>query len=245
MVRIWDALTLKPMLSLEIPPGDLSTTSLAVSGDGRRVAAAVGMDVRVWSSVSAYHPDASGLVDRLFKELVFADAVSARIRGDDGLDPKLREAALLMVQSFGDHPGRLNSAGWEVAKSPGHDGAAYTMAVQRARRAVQLAPWEARYLNTLGVARYRTGDWKAALVTLERAAAMRETPSPGDLAFLAMAHQRLGQRDAALAALEQLRAEMKKPDNGNNEALRGFLREAEALVLGVGAKPSVPQPGRK
>ena len=157
MVRIWDALTLKPMLSLEIPPGADSTTSLAVSGDGRRVAVAVGKDVRVWSSVSAYHPDASGLVDRLFKELAFADAVSARIRGDDGLDPKLREAALRLVQSFGDHPGFLDWAGWDVAKSPGHDGAAYTMAVQRARRAVQLAPWEARYLTTLGMAQYPDG----------------------------------------------------------------------------------------
>jgi len=243
VVLIWDTLTLKTLLHLEIAGSD--STSLAVSPDGRRVAAGNGKIVRVWSSVSAYHPDAPGLVDRLFKELVLADAVSARIRGDEGLDPKLREAALKMVQSVGDVPFRLDSAAWEVATSPDRSVAAYGMAVRWAARAVEGMPWHEGMIRTLGVAQCRAGEWKAALATLDRAAAMRARPNPADLAFLAMAHQRLGPRDAALAALEHLRAEMKKPENGNNEALRGFLQEAEAVVAGVGANPSGPEAARK
>jgi WD40 repeat protein/serine/threonine protein kinase len=236
MVRIWDTLTLKPLLNLEVP--GVYSASLAVSPDGRRVAAAVGKDVRVWSSVSAYHPDASGLVDRLFEELEFADAVSVRIRGDDGLDPKLREAALRMVQSRGDQPARLNSAAWKVAKSPDHDGAAYTLAVRRAERAAQVLPWDPEIVNTLGVAQYRAGEWKAALATLERAAAMRERPSTADLTFLAMAHQRLGDVDAARIALGKLRAEMARPYNAKSAELQALQREAEALIAGGGAKPA-------
>ena len=82
------------------------------------------------------------------------------------------------------------------------------------------------------------------LSAAERWAGRLLAAGAAELAFLAMAHQRLGQRDAALAALEQLRAEVKQPDNGNNEELQGFLREAEAVVTGAGARPAAPEAAR-
>ena len=82
------------------------------------------------------------------------------------------------------------------------------------------------------------------LSAAERWAGRLLAAGAAELAFLAMAHQRLGQRDAALAALEQLRAEVKQPDNGNNEELQGFLRESEAVVTGAGARPAAPEAAR-
>ena len=228
LIRIWDIETLKPLLNLEIP--STNTTSLAVSPDGRRVAAPVGKDVRVWSSVSEYHPDAPELVGRLFEQLEFADAVSARIRGDDRLDPGLRDAALRMVQSIGDQPARLNAVAWKSASAPDLDAVTYNLALRRAERAAQLLPWEPQIATTLGVAQYRAGAFREAVASLERSAALRGTSGLPDLAFLSMARQRLGLVDAARDALEKLRAEMRKPDNAADKDLQVFLREAEALV---------------
>jgi hypothetical protein len=242
VLRIWDASTLKPLLNLTIP--GVSTTALAVSPDGQRVAAAVAKEVRVWGSVSAYHPDAADLVGRLFRELEVADAVSARIRGDQGLDPKLREAALRIVRPIESEPNRLNWAAWKVVKSPGQSAAAYATAVQRAERAVEAAPWEAVYVHTLGLAHYRAGEWQAAIVAFERYAMLQPPARPEDLAFVSMAHQRLGHVDAARDALGKLRAEMARPYNAKSEWLQALLREAEALVAGAAERPAGAGAGR-
>jgi hypothetical protein len=59
-----------------------------------------------------------------------------------------------------------------------------------------------------------------------------------------LARFRLGQAQVARDALEKLRAEVKQPDNGNNEEQRGFLREAEAVATGAGARPAAPEAAR-
>jgi Tfp pilus assembly protein PilF len=71
-------------------------------------------------------------------------------------------------------------------------------ALPLARKAVELDPKEAMWLNTLGVALYYTGQFAAAIPVLERS--LREQKGQADsfdLFFLAMCHHRLG--DAAKA----------------------------------------------
>ena len=103
-------------------------------------------------------------------------------------------------------------------------------AVERARRAVRLAPKSAWIWNTLGVAHYRAGDWKAAIEALERA----ETLAP-DLYlafngfFLAMAHWRLDEKDEARKWYDKAVEWMDKNQPQNEELLR-FRAEAEELL---------------
>ena len=51
-------------------------------------------------------------------------------------------------------------------------------ALELAKRVVQASPKEAWYWGTYGVAQYRTGDWKEAVETLEKAIGR---PKPDDL----------------------------------------------------------------
>ena len=61
-------------------------------------------------------------------------------------------------------------------------------------------------LNTLGAAQYRTGSFRDAIATLKRAEAVRTTPSPLDLVFVAMARYKLGEVAEASEALDRLRS---------------------------------------
>ncbi len=98
----------------------------------------------------------------------------------------------------------------------------------------------ATYLNTLGVAYYRVGNYEKALDVLLRSDkinALRDKGShPADLAFLAMTQQQLGHAKEAQAELQRLRERMKDPRSAQDAEAQGFLREAEELL----AKPKTP-----
>jgi tetratricopeptide (TPR) repeat protein len=102
-------------------------------------------------------------------------------------------------------------------------------AVELARRAVETAPRADRW-NTLGITLYRSGDWKAAIVALEKAEALE---GDNDLAsnsfFLAMAHWQLGQKDQARDWHDKAVAWMVKNRPKDEELLR-FRAEAAALM---------------
>src|SRR5262249_19329048 len=67
-------------------------------------------------------------------------------------------------------------------------------ALNLARKAIALSPDEALYLNTLGVAEYRSGYYAAAVATLEKSlSAGKGRLDAFDLFFLAMARRKLGQ----------------------------------------------------
>jgi serine/threonine protein kinase len=135
---------------------------------------------------------------------------------------------------------QLNNAAWEVVRAPGAGHEAYAMALRQAEAAVRAAPDDRYYLNTLGVAQYRVGDYAKALETLdqsEKLNATRDGAAPCDLAFLAMAHRQLGHKEQARATLARLRDVMKQPLWRGDPEAPGFLREAEELVEG---KPGAP-----
>src|SRR5207247_4977738 len=90
-----------------------------------------------------------------------------------------------------------NNEAWRLVAGPAEkrDPA---KALPLARRAVELEPGDPTYLNTLGVVLYRNGQYKEAVVTLEKSRAASNGQFDGfDLFFLAMCHARLG--DAAKA----------------------------------------------
>jgi serine/threonine-protein kinase len=108
-------------------------------------------------------------------------------------------------------------------------------AVELARRAVELAPKQAAYWNTLGVALYRTGDWRGAIKALMKA----EELAPGEFLgfngfFLAMAHWQIADKEKARKWFDQA-VEWTEKHHPHDEELRRFRAEGEEL-LGIKAK---------
>jgi hypothetical protein len=71
-------------------------------------------------------------------------------------------------------------------------------ALKLAREAVELSPYVADYWNILGVAEYRDGNWKNAIVALQKCREVRPYADEWwNPFFLAMAHWQLGDKDEA------------------------------------------------
>jgi len=109
-------------------------------------------------------------------------------------------------------------------------------AVELAKKAVQLAPKDGNYWSTLGVAHYRAGDWKAAVVALDKAMELRQGGDAYDGLFMAMAHRRLGNRevarkwfDWAIKSIEKDGSTRAK-DPVQAEELRRIRNEAEDVL---------------
>ena len=71
-----------------------------------------------------------------------------------------------IIESSSD-AGWLNGQAWALATDPEEKYRDPALALAMAREAVDLAPRSPATLNTLGVARYRTGDWKGAIAALD------------------------------------------------------------------------------
>jgi uncharacterized protein HemY len=91
-------------------------------------------------------------------------------------------------------------------------------------------PDNVEYLNTLGIAYYRVGQYQDSLDTLERCNKFRNQSMPEDLAFLAMAQHQLGQKERAQETFVRLCETMKQPRWAEDAEAQGFLREAEQVL---------------
>jgi uncharacterized protein HemY len=130
----------------------------------------------------------------------------------------------------------LNELAWMLATCAEPTLREPRRAVELARKALDVAPTAGIYWKTLGVAHYRTGDWKAAVAALDNSVVLRQGGDAVDQLFLAMAHWQLGHRDEARKAhaqgvrwLEQNKEtlEQNKPAA---EELRRFRSEAEGVL---------------
>jgi WD40 repeat protein/tRNA A-37 threonylcarbamoyl transferase component Bud32 len=246
-VRVWDAATGQETLTLK---GHASTvTAVCFSPDGRRLASAgsvtegakVKGEVKVWeaSPVAAAvwrQRELVSHVDDLFEELGLCEEVLARLRKGPLRKESDRAFALQVAQTHGEDHQRLNEAAWKVARTSRLAREAYALALRQAETAARLAPRYGAILNTLGVAQYRMGQYAEAAATLAESeklnAAAFGGPQPADLAFLAMAQHQLGRKEQAQATLGRLHEVMKQPRWAQDAESQGFLREAEALLLG-------------
>jgi serine/threonine protein kinase/tetratricopeptide (TPR) repeat protein len=102
------------------------------------------------------------------------------------------------------------------------------LAVELARRAVELAPVKGAYWNTLGVAHYRAGNSKAAIPALEKSLRLQGHNS-WDWFFLAMARRQLCDRAEAGRLHEKAIRWMERFKPKDEELLR-FRSEAAALM---------------
>jgi tetratricopeptide (TPR) repeat protein len=127
----------------------------------------------------------------------------------------------------------LNGFTWRIVSNPRLRMAQPTWAVRIAERAVKLLPEAAQAAsawNTLGVAEYRAGDWKAAIAALEKSEALGPDKSLAfNGFFLAMAHWQVGQKDKARTWYDEAVAWMEKNQPKDLELIR-FRAEAAALL---------------
>jgi uncharacterized protein HemY len=112
-------------------------------------------------------------------------------------------------------------------------------AVKQAQKAVELAPKDGLVWNTLGVAQYRAGDWKAAIMALEESMGLRSGRiESSNTFFLAMAHWQLGEKEKARQVYD-LAVDWMEKNDPQNQGLGRFRAEAAAL-LGLKEPPTHP-----
>jgi serine/threonine protein kinase/tetratricopeptide (TPR) repeat protein len=105
------------------------------------------------------------------------------------------------------------------------------IAVEFARKAVELAPEDGNFWSTLGVAHVRAGKWQESLSALQKSKELRKGGNSVDGFFLAMAHWHLGDKDEARKWYSQGVQWLEKHEPRNDE-LRRFRAEA-AELLGI------------
>jgi hypothetical protein len=123
--------------------------------------------------------------------------------------------------------GHLNTLAWLLVTEPG--ALDPKRAVALAERAVTLAPGSGTYLNTLGVARYRNGDWSGAIKSTQESMAGRSGGDANDWFVLAMAHWRRGEKQPARERYQRAVKWMDKHDPHGKDLGR-FRAEAAALL---------------
>jgi eukaryotic-like serine/threonine-protein kinase len=124
----------------------------------------------------------------------------------------------------------LNDRAWDLATDPDPSVRDPTRAVELAEKAVAEAPKKADYWNTLGVARYRAGDYKGAVAALMKYRELRTNDAEGtNPFFLAMTHWKLDDKDEA-ARWHKLAVEWMERKKANSEMMRQVRAEAAELL---------------
>jgi len=122
-----------------------------------------------------------------------------------------------------------NKMAWALAISPTPTADTRRRAVELAEKAVQAAPTNGGYQNTLGVAQYRAGNWHEAQTALRKSMELGNGGNSFDWFFLAMAHWQLGAKDEARKWYDNAVEWMDKNAKDISE-LRRFRNEAEDLL---------------
>jgi uncharacterized protein HemY len=116
-------------------------------------------------------------------------------------------------------------------------------AAQCAKKAAELAPEDNFVWRPLGVARYRQGDWQAAIDALQKAAQLGRGGCCAEFFFLAMAHWQQGDREKARAYYDRAVGYLNE-QKPLDEDLNRFRAEAAALLGVAEMKPAETTTGK-
>jgi serine/threonine protein kinase/WD40 repeat protein len=123
-----------------------------------------------------------------------------------------------------------NNYAWLLATCPDPQFRDESAASEHAQRAVELSSNVAESWNTLGVARYRAGNWLSAIDALSKAEDLKPGVYFGHNAFfIAMAHWQLDDHELARAWFDRAIAWMDK-HRSVDEELRRFYADAAELM---------------
>ena len=122
----------------------------------------------------------------------------------------------------------MNKVAWQQATDPNPAARASRPALASALQAVEYDPGNARFVATLGVARYRTNDYSGAIGDLDRSIKLGGFSGTATF-FLAMAHAQLGELDQARKLYQEGDNWMREHKSDDPELTR--FREEAAAVL--------------
>ncbi len=174
-----------------------------------------------------------------------ADPFLVQARQDENAKDYAKAAADLRraLAVAPDHAEANNDLAWLLLTGPQELRDAKA-ALPLARKAVEKAPEQSLYVNTLGVALYRTGQYAEAVPVLEKSLKLSNGAHDAfDLLFLAMCRHRLGDADGAKddrdRAVRWVADHKATQSPAWTEELTEFQAEADAVL----ARP--PGPGDK
>ncbi|MBI1852152.1 MAG: protein kinase [Planctomycetes bacterium] len=125
--------------------------------------------------------------------------------------------------------GAMDGLAWLRATCPDVSLRDAAVALNLASRATKSDPSNGDLWYTLGIARYRTGDFIGSVEALEQAIRLHRDARPTDCVFLAMAKEGLGAHEQAVAWYEKVLAWTRAHQPTDDELLR-YLDEAEAAL---------------
>jgi serine/threonine protein kinase len=124
----------------------------------------------------------------------------------------------------------LNDLAWYLATNPDPCFSDPARAVELAGKAVVASPEEGTYWNTLGVARYRSGNWAGAVAALEESRRLLGDQFESfNTFFLALSRWQMGDRGTARNTYDQAVTWMDRHKPNDAELVR-FRQEAAALM---------------
>jgi WD40 repeat protein/serine/threonine protein kinase len=228
VVLIWDLTTGKQVHTLE--GHDTTIRGLAFSPDGKRLASASrDQTVRVWDLTS-------GQEVLSFRRNTEPTNCLAFSPGADCLAAGTEDGMIHVWTTMPTDCRRLHGTSRSMVRQSEAASSAYLMALRWAVAACRQEPENGFYLNTLGLAQYRLGEYRSAIATLNRSAKINAArlrgEFPADAMFLAMAHHRLGETEPVKANYQRLRSAMSEARWSKDKEALAFLAEVEQ-VLGV------------
>jgi eukaryotic-like serine/threonine-protein kinase len=253
-LRIWDTALGQDVQTLKPHAGRLM--SVAFSPDGSRLAAGADHNqVVVWDArpLTADLRNEMVVVDFLARaafEVMDEEGLLKRVREHPWSDGAVRKRALEMAGPFWQsqkkslaarHALEDNDEAWRLATNVDAKLRNPVRALELAKKAVELAPAQAIFWNTLGVAEYRAGGWQPAIEAFHKSMQLRGGGDAFDWFFLSMAHWRQGAKDEAHRWYGRAVAWSEKNGRGNDE-LRRFREEADELLRSADPSASTVKP---
>jgi len=166
------------------------------------------------------------------------DAVGESVEAEE-VRERLREHYVLILQDKPDDARACNNLAWLLARRAEAPLGSPSRAIELAERAVAHTATEGVYWNTLGLARYRAGNWKAAAEALVKATRLRSGGDPYDWLLLAMTRWQLGDHQEAKRYYDRSVEWINKFARQNQELSR-FRAEA-ARLLGIAGHSDLPK----
>jgi hypothetical protein len=149
----------------------------------------------------------------------------------DLMRKRLKETLELILQDQPDNPRACNNLAWMLTSRADASSQSAKRAVELAERAVAGTMTAGTYWNTLGMARYRAGQWKGAAEAIERSMRLSSGGNAHDWLLLAMVHWQLGDHVRAEGLYKRSLEWINKNAAKNHELLR--LRAEAAHLLRV------------
>jgi hypothetical protein len=244
-VKVWDATELTPQRRVECEARGLVRWLFDESS--RPALPVVGASTVGFMAAPQGQGPFVAVSTLLARRALLPEEVAAVIRRDPTITKAVRQQALAWVgpcwrirvrAETARNANALNNASAVVVVNPRADASAYRRALQLAEAACAVMPDNIEYLNILGIAYYRVGNYQDALGTLGRCNELRKESFPEDLAFLAMAQHQLGRKEQARATLARLQEVIRQPRWAQDAEAQTQLREAEELLKTKPANPA-------